>query len=237
MSLKSLFRHVWTPDALDMIDHYRSKAERWADLIVHVTGLSLAGVGAIVLTILSAIYAGPGAVITTAIYALCLIAMLTVSTIYNWTNPCAARPVLRRMDEAAIFLMIAGSYTPFTVERFEGMWSVGFTLTVWLIAAGGCVAKLFAPRISDAFWSGVYILFGWLAVFAMKPMIETVHPLALILLVAGGLVYTAGVFVFISPKTPFRRAIWHGFVVTGAGLHWAAVLIGVVLAPTMVAAH
>ena len=233
MRLKSLFTHVCTPDALDMIDHYQTRAERLADLWVHVTGLSLAGIGGIVLAGLAAIYGGPGTIIATAIYAVCLIAMLSVSTIYNWTNPCAARPVLRRMDEAAIFLMIAGSYTPFTTQRFEGMWSIGFTLAVWLIAGAGVATKLVAPRISDAFWSGVYVLFGWLAVLALKPMLETVHPIALGLLVLGGLIYTAGVFVFISPRLKYRRAIWHGFVVAGAGVHWVAVLLGVVLVPQM----
>lgn len=92
-------------------------------------------------------------------------------------------------------------------------------------------AKLALPRLSDAVWSAVYVGFGWVAVLALKPMMETVHPIALGLLVAGGLIYTAGVFVFISPKVKFRRAIWHGFVVTGAMTHWAAVLVGVVLAP------
>jgi len=233
MRLKTLLQHVCTPDALDMIDHYHTRAERLADLWVHIVGLTLAAVGGVVLAVLAALYSGIGATLATAIYALCLIAMLTTSTIYNYTNPCAARPVLRRMDEAAIFLMIAGSYTPFTTQRFEGAWSVGFTLVVWVIALGGVAAKLVAPRISDAFWSLIYVLFGWLAVIALKPMLQTVHPLALGLLVLGGLIYTAGVFVFISPRVKYRRAIWHGFVVAGAGVHWAAVLVGVVLAPSL----
>jgi hemolysin III len=169
--------------------------------------------------------------VATAIYALCLIAMLSISTVYNQIRPCAARPILRRLDEAAIFLMIAGSYTPFTTQRFEGAWSIGFSVLVWAIAFGGVFAKLALPRLSDAVWSAVYVGFGWVAVLALKPMMDTVHPIALGLLVAGGLIYTAGVFVFISPKVKFRRAIWHGFVVTGAMTHWAAVLVGVVLAP------
>lgn len=233
--LKKVFAQVCVPDELDMAEHYRSPAEKTADLVVHVVGLTLAAVGGIVLAVLAALYVGVGAVAATAIYALCLVAMLTVSTIYNQTRPCAARPILRRMDEAAIFLMIAGSYTPFTTQRFEGAWSIGFTILVWTIALAGVGAKLVAPRISDAFWSGVYALFGWLAVIALKPMMDTVHPIALILLVLGGLIYTAGVFVFISPSVKFRRAIWHGFVVTGATVHWAAVLVGVVLAPAAAA--
>jgi hemolysin III len=232
-TLKALATRVCTPDELDMIEHYQTRAERLADLWVHAVGLALAAVGGVVLAVLAARYSGVGAVFATAVYAVCLVAMLAASTVYNLTRPCAARPVLRRLDEAAIFLMIAGSYTPFTTQRFEGWWSVGFTLLIWAVAFGGVAVKLVAPRISDGFWSLVYIGFGWLAVLALKPMIETVHPIALGLLVAGGLIYTAGVLVFISPRVKFRRAIWHGFVVAGAGVHWAAVLVGVVLAPTL----
>ncbi len=233
--LNALKRHaarLCTPDEIDLAEHYQSPSEHIADLVVHVVGLTLAAVGGIVLAVLSAIYGGSGAAIATAIYALCLIAMLAASTVYNLTRPCKARPVLRRLDEAAIFLMIAGSYTPFTTQRFEGWWAVGFTVVVWTIAFAGVAAKLVAPRISDAFWSAVYAIFGWLAVIALKPMLDTVHPIALGLLVLGGVIYTSGVFVFISPKLKYRRAIWHGFVVAGAGVHWAAVLVGVVLAPT-----
>ncbi|MES2861050.1 MAG: hemolysin III family protein [Pseudomonadota bacterium] len=234
--LNALKRHatrLCTPDEIDLAEHYQTPSEQTADLVVHVVGLTLAAVGGVVLAVLSAFYAGFGAVFATAIYALCLIAMLAASTVYNLTRPCKARPVLRRLDEAAIFLMIAGSYTPFTTQRFEGWWAIGFTVVVWTIAFAGVAAKLVAPRISDAFWSAVYAIFGWLAVIALKPMLDTVHPVALGLLVLGGVIYTSGVFVFISPKLKYRRAIWHGFVVAGAGVHWAAVLVGVVLAPSL----
>lgn len=231
MTLKRLFTRVCQPDDLDMIEHYRTPGEKLADLWVHIVGLALAGIGGIVLAVLAAVYSGFGATVATSIYAFCLIAMLSISTVYNQIRPCAARPILRRLDEAAIFLMIAGSYTPFTTQRFEGWWSIGFSVLVWAIAFGGVFAKLALPRLSDAVWSAVYVGFGWVAVLALKPMMDTVHPIALGLLVAGGVIYTAGVFVFISSKVKFRRAIWHGFVVTGAMTHWAAVLVGVVLAP------
>ena len=225
MRLKNLATRVCTPDALDMIEHYQTRSERLADLWVHVVGLALAAAGGVALAVLAAVYGGVGAVFATAVYALCLIAMLTASTVYNLTRPCAARPVLRRLDEAAIFLMIAGSYTPFTTQRFEGAWAVGFTLLIWVLAFAGVGIKLVAPRISDAFWSAVYIGFGWLAVLALKPMIDTVHPVALGLLVLGGLIYTAGVFVFIRPGVKYRRAIWHGFVLVAATIHFAAIAL------------
>lgn len=229
---KRLLRLMTTPDAMDMEEHYSTRAEKLADLWVHLVGLIAALVGAGVLATLAGVYSGIGAMAATLLYSLCLIGMLTASTIYNQTHPCAARPVLRRLDEAFIFLMIAGSYTPITTQRFEGSLSIGFTALVWAIGLGGAFAKMFVPRLSDLFWSGVYVLFGWLIVFAIKPMIDTVSPVALALLVAGGVTYTVGVLFFINRALKFRRAIWHSFVVAGAGMHWAAILIGVVLAPS-----
>jgi len=218
-------------DALDFIEHYPNRVERLADLWVHLVGLGLAGVGGIVLAVLSAFVGGPGMIAATAIYAVCLIAMLACSVAYNLTRPSKARPLLRRLDEAAIFLMIAGSYTPFTTQRFEDpVWSIGFTALVWTLALGGVVAKLFAPRLNDVFWSVVYVIFGWLAVLAIQPMISGVSPIALALLIIGGLIYTLGCFIFVRQGLPFRRAIWHGFVVAGAGAHYAAVMVGVVFA-------
>ncbi|WP_292040867.1 MULTISPECIES: PAQR family membrane homeostasis protein TrhA [unclassified Brevundimonas] len=230
---KRLLRLMTTPDAMDMEEHYATRAEKLADLWVHLVGLIAALVGAGVLATLAGIYSGIGALAATLLYSLCLIGMLTASTIYNQTHPCAARPVLRRLDEAFIFLMIAGSYTPITTQRFEGDLSIWFTALVWTIGLGGAFAKMFVPRLSDVFWSGVYVLFGWLIVFAIKPMIASVSPVALGLLVAGGVTYTVGVLFFINRALKFRRAIWHSFVVAGAGMHWAAILIGVVLAPSL----
>jgi hemolysin III len=233
MRLKSLFTHVCTPDALDMIDHYQTRAERLADLWVHVTGLSLAGVGGIVLAVLAAIYGGPGAVVATAIYAVCLIAMLTVSTIYNWTNPCAARPVLRRMDEAAIFLMIAGSYTPFTTQRFEGD-------VVDRLHPGGLADR----RRRRRHQAGRAAHFRRLLERGLCPvrLAGRARPEADAGNGASDCPGPAGAgradlhrrgLRLHQPAVKFRRAIWHGFVVAGAGVHWVAVLLGVVLAPQM----
>src|SRR5690606_41524179 len=121
--LKSLTRRICTPDELDMIEHYQTRAERMADLWVHLIGLALAVAGGVALAVLASVYAGVGAAVSTAIYALCLVAMLTASTVHNLTHPCAARAVLRRLDEAALCLMIAGSYMPSTAVRLEGAWS------------------------------------------------------------------------------------------------------------------
>ena len=222
----SMFR----PDETVVCDHYPSRAEKIADGVVHGLGLAAAAVGGVALIVLSVLQGGPGQVSATAIYAACLVLMLTCSTLYNLTRPCPARPFLRRMDEAAIFLMIAGSYTPFTTQRLEGAWAWSMTSVVWAIAAAGVAGKLLFPKIPEKVWTLVYVAFGWVAVVAIRPMIEGVGMTAFILIAVGGLLYTTGALIFLKDSLPFRRAIWHGFVVAAALVHYIAIFTGVAAA-------
>ncbi len=208
--------------------HYPSAAERAADRWVHVAGLAAGGVGGLTLLGLSL---GLGRLSQTAaigVYTACLMAMFGCSAAYNLASP-RRRPLLRRFDHAAIFLMIAGSYTPFTTQSLTGAWAIGMTATVWLLAGAGVAGKLFLPGLGRGFWVALYLALGWIAVVAVKPLLATVSLLALILLLAGGLVYSAGVIVYVRQSLPFRRAIWHGFVIAAAGMQYAAILTGVVL--------
>jgi hemolysin III len=208
--------------------HYPSAAEQAADRWVHVAGLAAGAIGGLTLLGLSL---GLGRLSQTAaigVYATCLMAMFVCSAAYNLASP-RRRPLLRRFDHAAIFLMIAGSYTPFTTQCLTGGWAIGMTATVWLLAAAGVAGKLFLPGLGRGFWVALYLALGWIAVVAVKPLLATVSLLALILLLAGGLVYSAGVIVYVRRSLPFRRAIWHGFVIAAAGMQYAAILTGVVL--------
>jgi hemolysin III len=218
-----------------LADHYPSRAEKLADGWVHAVGIAGAVIGGAVLLALSVLnHGGAGLAAATSLYALCLVAMLAFSAAYNLTHAHRARPFLRKLDEAGIFLMIAGSYTPFTTQRFEGGWSMTMTLLVWAVALAGVAGKLFTSRIPERVWTGIYIAFGWLIVVAIKPLVSGVPMATLVLLVAGGLIYTTGALIFHS-NLPYRRAIWHGFVVTAAGVHYAAICIGVVLAAPLAA--
>jgi hemolysin III len=209
---------------------YRTSAERNADRWVHVTGVTGAVIAGLVLFGLALWQGGAGRVGAVTIYALCWIGMLTASMIYNLARRPEWRGLLRRIDHAGIFLMIAGSYTPFTTQRFEGWWAIGMTAGVWIVALGCAAGKLFAPGLSKKIWIAAYLLLGWIAVAALKPFLEGVSPVALTLLVIGGLIYTAGVCFYVWERLPFRRAVWHTFVLAASGVHYAAVLVGVVLA-------
>jgi hemolysin III len=104
------------------------------------------------------------------------------------------------------------------------------TAAVWSIAALGALGKLFLTRMDRKFWVAVYLVLGWLVVVALKPMIDSVTWVALLLLAAGGVLYSTGVIFYVNKRLKFARAIWHGHVVAAAATHWAAVLLGVVLA-------
>jgi hemolysin III len=215
------------------LDHYPNYWERAADRWVHLVAIVAAAVGTLVLVAVAISHGRPGLTLAAALYGSALIAMLAFSAVYNLSQVSPARPFLRRLDEAGIFLMIAGSYTPFTTQILHGHWAWGMTSLVWAIAALGIVGKLACPRISERAWTGLYILFGWVAVVAFGPLSRGLPLNALTLLIAGGLVYTSGCWVFLYGRLPFRRAVWHGFVCVGAALHFAAILFGVVANPVM----
>src|SRR6185312_10012386 len=117
-------------------------------------------------------------VVGVSIYAAGVLAMLAFSTAYNFANH-RYRPVLRRLDHAGIFLMIAGSYTPFTIHNLHGPWAWGMTAAVWSIAAVGALGKLFVPRMDRRLSLAIYLALGWLVVVAAKPMIDNVTWVAL----------------------------------------------------------
>lgn len=193
---------------------------------MHVAGLTLALVGGVALLILAVAKGAISQVVGVSIYILGLITMLAFSTAYNFAKP-SLRPTLRRLDHAGIFLMIAGSYTPFTLI-LPGAWGPAMTTAIWSLAALGILGKLFFS-VSHRLWLGLYIVLGWFVLLAINPLVESLTTGPLALLVAGGVLYTLGVLFYVNKTLRFGRAIWHGHVVAGATAHWCAVLLGVVL--------
>jgi hemolysin III len=208
--------------------HYPSPGAKFADLVVHLAGLACALLGGGILLGLAFGMGDLSRVAAVSIYTVGLILMLSLSTAYNFAK-VRWQPLLRRFDHAGIFIMIAASYTPFTTQNLTGWWSIGMTTAVWVVAGIGVLAKLLLPGLDKRFWVGLYLALGWLVLVAIKPMIDGLSWVALLLLAIGGLVYSTGTVFYLMRRLKFRRAIWHGHVIGGAGLHYAAVLVGVVL--------
>jgi len=210
--------------------HYPTRLEKLVDGWVHGVALLLFTFAVGAALGLAIWQGGLGMAAAVSVYAICVMTMIGCSMAYNLAENHKRKSLLRRFDHAAIFLMIAGTYTPFTTIRFDGAWAISMTTIIWALALIGAAGKLFLPSIGKKIWIAFYVLMGWLVVAAMGPMIEGVPLAGIILLAIGGLLYTLGIPFYVSEKLPFRRAIWHGFVMAAAGVHYAAVLTGVVFA-------
>lgn len=216
------------PSAEELAEHYPNRVEHAADGIVHAIGMAAALIGGGLLVAVALVNRGVPLATGSAIYAICLMAMLAASAVYNLTKPNPHRRILRRLDEAAIFLMIAGSYTPFTIQLLPPAFAIGVTTAIWLAALAGAAGKVFWTHLSDRAWCLIYLAFGWFAVLVLGPVVPTLPPLAIALLVVAGVTYSGGVLLYLNHALPFRRAIWHACVVLGAAGHYGAVLIGLV---------
>lgn len=209
----------------------QSAAELAADKLIHVLGVSASIPAALALVTLS-IQSGSLLKLTAILlYVAGLLAMLSCSAAYNLTREHGHRPVLRRCDHAAIFAMIAGSYTPFTLLSWSDGWSLGLTAIIWTLALIGMALKFWAPsRGLRTLTVAPYLLLGWIGLSAIFPMLTTLGPHTFSLIVLGGVLYSVGVLFHVWNSLPFQNAIWHGFVLAGAVTHYIAILHGVVLA-------
>jgi len=214
----------------DLVPHYPTRLEKLVDGWVHGVALALFTLAVGAALGLAIWQGGFGMATAVAVYAVCVIAMIGCSMAYNMAENHKRKSLLRRFDHAAIFLMIAGTYTPFTALRFDGAWAISMTTLIWALALIGAAGKLFLSGVPKKVWLPYYLGMGWLVVAAIGPLVSGVPLAALILLAIGGALYTIGVPFYVWERLPFRRAIWHGFVVAAAGVHYAAVLTGVVFA-------
>jgi hemolysin III len=163
--------------------------------------------------------------VATILYVIGLITMLVCSAAYNLSLDSPRRELLRRFDHAAIFVMIAGTYSPFTLGRLDGAWSVWLAGFVWGVALLGAVAKLTVPRRIERYAVILYLALGWVVLLALEPLLAALHPAVLILILAGGLLYSAGVAFHLWRGLRFQNAIWHALVLSAAVCHYAAVIV------------
>ncbi|ATU95808.1 PAQR family membrane homeostasis protein TrhA [Phyllobacterium zundukense] len=201
-----------------------SLAELRADSAIHITGVILAIVGSIALLSVMVDHTAVGAYVATTIYLTTLVLSITISAVYNVWPISPVKRLLRRFDHSAIYLLIAGTYTPFMAK--SGTWWL--LATVWAIAAAGVLLKLLKPNRFDRLSIGLYLALGWSGVAAYQELAGALSASILWLILAGGLVYSFGVIFHIVERMPFHNAIWHGLVLIAASIHFAAVCSTVV---------
>jgi hemolysin III len=207
-----------------------SVGEEIAHSVTHGIGVVFSIAGLAVLTAFAAVKGTAWHIVACSIYGATLVLAYAASTIYHAIPAALAttKKVLRILDHSAIYLLIAGTYTPFALVNLRGKWGWSLLAVVWTLAVLGIVFKatlMGRLRVLSVFF---YLLLGWLVVVAAKPLGQSVAAGGLALLVGGGIAYTAGVAFYAWRRLPYHHAIWHGFVLTGSVLHYFAILFYVV---------
>ncbi len=195
----------------------------------HVVGAVLAIVGLVVLVTLSAQQSDPWKVVSFAIYGASLVALYTASSLYHGVSHRRVKAVLQKLDHNAIYLLIAGSYTPIALVSLRGAW--GWTLLglVWGLALVGIAQELTLGAKTRRWSMVLYVVMGWLVVIAIGPLIQAMPVGGLLWLLAGGLVYSAGIYFYVYGESKKHfHGIWHLFVLGGSACHYVCMLVYVV---------
>jgi hemolysin III len=192
--------------------------------VTHLVGAVLALAGAVVLVVLAALSGDPWKVVSVSIYGLTLVLLYSFSTLYHSLR---GRPkdILRKLDHESIYLLIAGSYTPFCLVTLRGPWGWSLFGVVWGLALLGSVQELW-PRSDARILSVViYVVMGWAALVALFPLLEALGPTGFAWVLAGGLFYTIGiVFYALDARIAHAHGVWHLFVIAGSVTHYVAIL-------------
>lgn len=202
--------------------------EELANRLTHGLGAALSVAGLGLLVVFSARYGDAWQVVSTAIFGTTLVLLYTSSTLYHSSRDDRRKVLLQKFDHAAIFLLIAGSYTPFLLVTLRGPWGWSLFGVVWGLAIIGVALKFWFAGRFRVVSTLIYIGLGWLVMVAIKPLMAALPAGGLKLLIAGGLCYTGGTVFYLWKRLPYQHAIWHLFVLAGSACHWVAVFFYVV---------
>ena len=198
--------------------------EELANSLTHGLGLALSLAAAPVLVVTAVATADVWRIVAASIYAATLVLLYAASTLYHSVRQPALKEALQRVDHAAIYLLIAGTYTPFTLISLRGAWGWSIFGVVWALALIGVLLKgRFGARL-PALSTWLYLAMGWIIVIALRPLSLHVAPTGLRWLAVGGALYTGGVVFYVWERVRYSHAVWHLFVLGGSMAHFAAVL-------------
>ena len=209
-----------------MVDRHssaQSRGEEIANSVSHGAGLIAALIGLPVL-VWNAYDHGVAAIVGAAVFGATVALLYFTSTIYHALPHNRAKQLFRVLDHGAIYLLIAGTYTPFTLGVLRGAWGWTLFVLIWLLAIAGIVLKSVGGMRFPLLSISLYLAMGWLIIVAAKPLWQAMSAWGLIWLAAGGLAYTAGVWFYAVSKRKYAHFVWHLFVIAGTACHFVAVL-------------
>ena len=202
----------------------QSTGEEIANSISHGVGLVAGALAAPVLIVAGVRHGDTGFIVGACIFAATIVLMYLASTLYHALPYSRAKRIFRVLDHGAIYLLIAGTYTPFALGVLGGGWGWSLFGAVWALAAFGVLMKATGRAWHPIFSTGLYLLMGWLAVIAVRPLWEQLPAVSFAWLAAGGLAYTGGIGFYAARRLRYGHFVWHLFVVAGTGCHIVAVI-------------
>ena len=203
--------------------HY-TVGEEIANSLIHGIGAGLSIAGLTVLVVFAARYGDAWRVVSFSIYGAALVMMFTASTLYHSFQRPGVKRVLRIIDHSSIYLLIAGTYTPFMLVTIRGPWGWSLFGIIWGLALSGIVLKVVMIGRHRILSTLAFVIMGWLCVIALKQMIESIPLNGLMWLAGGGLLYTLGVVFYVWRSLPYHHAVWHLFVLGGGMCHFFSIL-------------
>ena len=205
-----------------------SFGDELASSVIHGVGIVLSIAGLAMLVAFAALHGNALTVVACAVFGSSLVLLYTASTLYHSISVAAAKPALRALDHIAIYVLIAGTYTPFTLIALPGAWGWSLFVSVWVLALVGSALELGLLRRYHKLAVLLYVGMGWIGMIAFKPLSEHLQNGGMLLLIGGGVAYTAGVPFYLWRRLPYHHALWHVFVLAGSVLHFLAVLLYVI---------
>lgn len=202
-----------------------TRGEEIANWLTHGMGLALSIVGLTMLIVFASLRGDAWHVVSFTVFGLSLLILYAASTIYHAVRSQRAKELFRRVDHAAIFLLIAGTYTPFLLTNLRGPWGWSMFGIVWGLCGAGAVFQLLSRNRYRVATTAAYLFAGWLIIVAVKPLVEQVPAGAVWLLLAGGLCYTVGVIFYLWQRLRYHHAVWHTFVLGGSCCHYLAAIL------------
>lgn len=198
--------------------------EEIANSLTHGVGVLLSVVGVVILVTFAVLRGNVWHIVSFSIFGITLILLYMASTLYHGTSEPAAKMRFKKLDHCAIFLLIAGSYTPFMLISLRGAWGWSLLAVIWFLAFSGITLKFVSMPKFQKISLAIYLFMGWLCVIAFEELLQRVPPLSLTLMILGGLSYTFGVIFYVWRKLPYGHAVWHIFVMSGSALHYFSIL-------------
>ena len=205
-----------------------SKTEEIANWVTHAVALLLSITALALMVVYSTRFGNVYHIVSSAVFGTTLILLYSASTLYHFVPVGRAKNVFQKLDHAMIYLLIAGTYTPYTLVNLRGPWGWSIFGVVWGVALTGLLLDIIMKKRLGWLSISLYLCLGWIIVIAVKPLMANLAGGGIVLLVAGGLFYSLGVIFYLWKRLPYQHAIWHLFVIAGSLCHFFSIFLYVI---------